>query len=265
MRERLARALSVLAGMLAYLGLAVAGWGGFDACFSHPPLVALALVLAVVSSVAFFAGGNLSRGETEDRSNRWVLIVFVGVGLLLGLSAGVYRSRRILDARWRHAPLDRRRTLRPRDTAADLARLCFGQPLQRPGRHSTRTYAGHDGTFSFRAESELFGAHHRVSRLGPGVSLGRRRPTDGGNASGARRANALGGAAARCALRGQVRGLPRADVATPAVDLLRQLRHLTAHHPATHSPAAHSAVPIPIRRHNRSSTATDSRDGFLRA
>jgi protein-S-isoprenylcysteine O-methyltransferase Ste14 len=84
MRERLARALSVLAGMLAYLGLAVAGWGGFHAYFSHPPLVALAIVLAAVSSVAFFAGGNLSRGETEDRSNRWVLIVFVGVGLLLG-------------------------------------------------------------------------------------------------------------------------------------------------------------------------------------
>jgi hypothetical protein len=84
MRERLARALSVLAGMLAYLGLAVAGWGGFDAYFSHPPLVALAIVLAGVSAVAFFAGGNLSRGETEDRSNRWVLIVFIGVGLLLG-------------------------------------------------------------------------------------------------------------------------------------------------------------------------------------
>ena len=41
-------------------------------------------MLAAVSSVAFFAGGNLSRGETEDRSNRWVLIVFIGVGLLLG-------------------------------------------------------------------------------------------------------------------------------------------------------------------------------------
>jgi protein-S-isoprenylcysteine O-methyltransferase Ste14 len=84
MRERLARALSVLVSMLAYLGLAIAGSGGFHAYFSHPPLVALAIVLAAVSSVAFFAGGNLSRGETEDRSNRWVLIVFFAVGLLLG-------------------------------------------------------------------------------------------------------------------------------------------------------------------------------------
>jgi protein-S-isoprenylcysteine O-methyltransferase Ste14 len=84
MWERLARALSVLAGMLAYLGLAVAGWGGIQAYFAHPPLVALAIVLAAVSSVAFFAGGNLSRGEIEDRSNRWVLIVFFAVGLLLG-------------------------------------------------------------------------------------------------------------------------------------------------------------------------------------
>ena len=33
MRERLARALSVLVSMLAYLGLAIAGSGGFDAYF----------------------------------------------------------------------------------------------------------------------------------------------------------------------------------------------------------------------------------------
>jgi hypothetical protein len=84
MWERLARALSVLVSMLAYLGLAIAGSGGFHAYFSHAPLVALAIVLAAVSTVAFFAGGNLSRGETEDRSNRWVLIVFFAVGLLLG-------------------------------------------------------------------------------------------------------------------------------------------------------------------------------------
>jgi protein-S-isoprenylcysteine O-methyltransferase Ste14 len=84
MRERLARALSVLVGMVAYLGLAVAGWGGIQAYFAHPPLVALAIVLVAVSTAAFFAGGNLNRGETEDRSNRWVLIVFAVIGLLLG-------------------------------------------------------------------------------------------------------------------------------------------------------------------------------------
>jgi protein-S-isoprenylcysteine O-methyltransferase Ste14 len=83
-RERLARALSVFAGMAAYLGLAVAGWGGIDAYFAHPALVALTIVLVAVCFVAFFAGGNISRGESEDRSNRWVLIVFIGVGLLLG-------------------------------------------------------------------------------------------------------------------------------------------------------------------------------------
>jgi protein-S-isoprenylcysteine O-methyltransferase Ste14 len=84
MWERLARALSVLVSMLAYLGLAIAGSGGFHVYFSHSPLVALAIVLAAVSTVAFFAGGNLSHGETEDRSNRWVLIVFAVIGLLLG-------------------------------------------------------------------------------------------------------------------------------------------------------------------------------------
>jgi protein-S-isoprenylcysteine O-methyltransferase Ste14 len=84
MRDRLVRALSVLAGMLAYLGLAVAGWGGIDAYFAHPPLVALAIVLAAVCVLAFFAGGNISPGEHEDRSNRWVLVVFFAVGFLLG-------------------------------------------------------------------------------------------------------------------------------------------------------------------------------------
>ncbi len=84
MRERLTRALLVLAGMAAYLGLAIAGWGGFQAYFAHPPLIGLAIVLAAVCVLALFAGGNISRGEREDRSNRWVLIVFTVVGLLLG-------------------------------------------------------------------------------------------------------------------------------------------------------------------------------------
>ncbi len=36
---------------LAYLGLAILGWGGFEAFFSHPPLTALAIALLVLSGV----------------------------------------------------------------------------------------------------------------------------------------------------------------------------------------------------------------------
>ena len=67
---------------LAYLGLAILGRGGFDAFFSHPPLVALTIALFVMTGVALFSGGNLSPGEREDRANRWVLIVFAVIGLL---------------------------------------------------------------------------------------------------------------------------------------------------------------------------------------
>jgi protein-S-isoprenylcysteine O-methyltransferase Ste14 len=68
---------------LGYLGLAILGWGGFAAFFSHPALVALAIVGLVLSGVALFSAGNLSPGEREDRGNRWVLAAFGVIGLLL--------------------------------------------------------------------------------------------------------------------------------------------------------------------------------------
>jgi protein-S-isoprenylcysteine O-methyltransferase Ste14 len=72
-----------IAGSLAYLGLAILGRGGFAAFFSHAALIALAVVLFVLSGVALFSGGNLSPGEREDRGNRWVLVAFGLIGLLL--------------------------------------------------------------------------------------------------------------------------------------------------------------------------------------
>jgi protein-S-isoprenylcysteine O-methyltransferase Ste14 len=77
-------AFMTIAGTLAYLGLAVLGWGGFAAFFSHPPLTALAIVLLALSAAALFTRGNLSPGEREDRGNRWVLIAFGLLGLLAG-------------------------------------------------------------------------------------------------------------------------------------------------------------------------------------
>src|SRR6202171_709749 len=74
----------IVVGTAAYLGLAVLGWGGFAAFFSHPALIALAIATLAMSGVAGFSGGNLSRGEREDRANRWVLAVFAVIGLLAG-------------------------------------------------------------------------------------------------------------------------------------------------------------------------------------
>jgi protein-S-isoprenylcysteine O-methyltransferase Ste14 len=71
-----------MAGTVAYLGLAVLGWGGFAAFFSHRALIALATALFVLSGVAVFSGGNLSPGVREDRANRWVIATFALIGLL---------------------------------------------------------------------------------------------------------------------------------------------------------------------------------------
>jgi protein-S-isoprenylcysteine O-methyltransferase Ste14 len=75
-------AFIAIAATLVYLGLAVLGWGGFAAFFSHPARIALAIALFVMSGVALFSGGNLSPGEREDRANRWVIVAFALVGLL---------------------------------------------------------------------------------------------------------------------------------------------------------------------------------------
>ena len=67
---------------LAYLGLAILGWGGFAGFFSHPALIALASILFVLTGAALFSGGNLSPGEREDRANRWVIAAFGVIGVL---------------------------------------------------------------------------------------------------------------------------------------------------------------------------------------
>ncbi len=73
-----------MVGTVAYLGLAVLGWGGFAAFFSHPALIAVAIATLMMSGIARFSSANLSSGEREDRANRWVLPVFAVIGLLAG-------------------------------------------------------------------------------------------------------------------------------------------------------------------------------------
>jgi protein-S-isoprenylcysteine O-methyltransferase Ste14 len=72
----------IVVGAAAQLGLAVLGWGGFTAFFSHPALMALALALAALAGAALFAGGNLSSGVREDRGNRWVIMALAALRLL---------------------------------------------------------------------------------------------------------------------------------------------------------------------------------------
>jgi protein-S-isoprenylcysteine O-methyltransferase Ste14 len=76
--------LVVIVSAVAYVGLAVLGWGGFSAFFSHPALVAVTLVLFVLAGVSLFAGANLSSGQREDRGNRWVVLAVGVIGLLNG-------------------------------------------------------------------------------------------------------------------------------------------------------------------------------------
>ena len=75
-------AFIIIVATFVYLGLAILGWGGFAAFFSHPARIALAIVLFLLSGIALFSGGNLSPGEREDRANRWVIVAFALIGLL---------------------------------------------------------------------------------------------------------------------------------------------------------------------------------------
>jgi hypothetical protein len=77
-----ARLLLILISTAAYFTLAILGWGGFAPFFSHPPLISLAMATAMLAIVSCFAGGNVSSGVREDRSNRWVLVAFGVIGLL---------------------------------------------------------------------------------------------------------------------------------------------------------------------------------------
>jgi len=73
-----------IVGTALYFYLAILGWGGFRAFFSHPALAALAVATFILAVVSFFSSGNLSSGVREDRGNRWVLAAFGVLGLLDG-------------------------------------------------------------------------------------------------------------------------------------------------------------------------------------
>jgi len=82
--KRLLLLLLTLASTLAYLGLAILGWGGFAAFFAHPPLIAVVVLTILMSLAGMMSRGNVSTGTVEDRGNRWVLAAFAVIGLLAG-------------------------------------------------------------------------------------------------------------------------------------------------------------------------------------
>src|SRR5262249_21709531 len=91
-------AFIAVVGTLAYLGLAILGWGSFAAFFSHPALIALAIVLFVMTGVALFSRGNLSPGEREDRGKSLGACGFRGDRAVARLSAGLHGPHRRVDA-----------------------------------------------------------------------------------------------------------------------------------------------------------------------
>jgi protein-S-isoprenylcysteine O-methyltransferase Ste14 len=75
-------ALASAGGVLVFLGLAILGWGGFDAFFANPARIALVVATAAMVVAASFSSANLSAGEREDRSNRWIIGALGLIGLL---------------------------------------------------------------------------------------------------------------------------------------------------------------------------------------
>ena len=69
---------------LLYLWLAVRGSGGLAAFFRHPARTGVAVASVLMASAAFCSDANLSSGEREDRSNRWIFLPLLTIGLLSG-------------------------------------------------------------------------------------------------------------------------------------------------------------------------------------
>jgi protein-S-isoprenylcysteine O-methyltransferase Ste14 len=122
---------------LLNVGLAILGMDGIAPIFSHPPLMALAVVVCLLVVASTFTSGNLSSGEREDRGNRWVLIAF-GILQLLADYLPPYTDRInfwTIDGdtiRWLGVVLF---------AAGGVLRLwpvfCFRTKVQRPCSHPT--------------------------------------------------------------------------------------------------------------------------------
>ena len=80
--SKLTLVLASAGGVLVFLGLAILGWGGFDAFFANPARIALVVATAAMVVAGLLSSANLSTGEREDRSNRWIIGALGVIGLL---------------------------------------------------------------------------------------------------------------------------------------------------------------------------------------
>jgi protein-S-isoprenylcysteine O-methyltransferase Ste14 len=90
---------------LFYLWLAVRGSGGLAAFFRHPARTGVAVASLLIAGAAFCSDANLSSGEREDRSNRWIFLPLLAIGLLSAFLPAYTERKRwwILDGnivRW---------------------------------------------------------------------------------------------------------------------------------------------------------------------
>ena len=212
-------ALITVVATLAYLGLAILGWGSFAAFFSHPPLIALVIVGFVLTGVALFSGGNLSPGEREDRANRWVLAAFGVIGILLAYLPA-YTDRKdfwTLDGdaiRWLGVVLSAAGGALRIWPVFVLGHRFSGLVAIQPG-HTLVTR----GVYGVIRHPSYLGLIVN-SLMGAGLSFHGRRAADGADDSAAHRAHPRGRAAAAHAIRRAVRRLPQPHVTADSGDLL---------------------------------------------
>ncbi|WP_026036063.1 isoprenylcysteine carboxylmethyltransferase family protein [Cupriavidus sp. BIS7] len=85
MRPKPGMAFFTIVGSVAYLALPIIAWGGIAPYFADPARTLAVVATMAMAVIAIFSGGNISAGEREDRSNRWVLVAFGVLGLLAGI------------------------------------------------------------------------------------------------------------------------------------------------------------------------------------
>jgi hypothetical protein len=209
----------IVVGTAAYLGLAILGWGGLAAFFSHPPLIALAIALFALSGVALFAGGNLSPGVREDRGNRWVIVAFALIGLLDGYLPA-YTDRKEFwtidgDAiRWLGVILFAAGGALRLWPVFVLGRRFSGLVAIQPG-HTLVT----SGVYGVIRHPSYLGLLLN-SLMGPGLSFGGRRAAHGAPYTAAPRAHPCGREAAAHAVWRRVRCVLRPDITAGSRALL---------------------------------------------